>query len=270
MTRKVVVIMTMYDMDSEYNGEKLTYASLCQELMDEYEEKTGEIAPSEEYFRDKIKNSKNNGVINKLSSLLGTDIEKLVENAAEPKKEKYNLLKLVKLIYYIEKDGNAKCVSGKDNENVRILITDILRKPRLENIKTEYSEKSVYGDCFESLFLKIKSQVPDAEARIEKIEGINDYWEYITNMVFDYVITDKALDTEEAFEESLINIFAVTVYSFGKKDLSAGSFKEIIENTNIKTAAIIVIMKIIHLRFSKTANKSIKEISSFFLLDVYF
>lgn len=197
-----MVIMTMYDMDSEYNGEKLTYASLCQELMDEYEEKTGEIAPSEEYFRDKIKNSKNNGVINKLSSLLGTDIEKLVENAAEPKKEKYNLLKLVKLIYYIEKDGNAKCVSGKDNENVRILITDILRKPRLENIKTEYSEKSVYGDCFESLFLKIKSQVPDAEARIEKIEGINDYWEYITNMVFDYVITDKALDTpKEALQE---------------------------------------------------------------------
>lgn len=99
----------------------------------------------------------------------------------------------MKLIYYIEKSGNAKCVSDKE-DNTRILITDVLRKPRLENIKTEYSEKSLYGDCFESLFKKIKSQVPDADERIERIEGINGYWEYITNIVFDYVITDKALD----------------------------------------------------------------------------
>ena len=40
------------------------YASLCQELMYEYEIKTGEVAPSEEYFRYKIKNAKNNGIIN--------------------------------------------------------------------------------------------------------------------------------------------------------------------------------------------------------------
>ena len=86
------------------------------------------------------------------------------------------------------------------------------------------------------------------------------------------ILNSNAKTVEEAleFEEFLINIFAVTVYSFGKKDLSAGSFKEIIEYTTIKTAAIIVIMKIIHLCFSKTANKSIKEISSFLLLDVSF
>lgn len=79
--------MAIYDIDSEYNGGKITYTSLCHELMEEYEYKTGETAPSEEYFRDKIKNSKKNGVINKLSGLMGTDIEKLVKNAPDPEKK---------------------------------------------------------------------------------------------------------------------------------------------------------------------------------------
>lgn len=193
--------MAMYDIDSNYKCEKHTYASLCQELMYEYEIKTGEVAPSEEYFRYKIKNAKNNGIINKLNRLLGTDIEKLVSQAPEPEVERFNLLKLVKLIYYIEKDGNAKNTQKQD-DNVRVLITDILKKPRLDNIKTEYTEKSEYGDCFENLFLKVKSQVSDAESRISKIEAMNEYWEYTTDMVFDYVITDKALDNPpEAIQE---------------------------------------------------------------------
>ena len=62
-----MVSMAMYDIDSNYKCEKHTYASLCQELMYEYEIKTGEVAPSEEYFRYKIKNAKNNGIINKLN-----------------------------------------------------------------------------------------------------------------------------------------------------------------------------------------------------------
>ena len=91
--------MAMYDIDSNYKCEKHTYASVCQELMYEYEIKTGEVAPSEEYFRYKIKNAKNNGIINKLNRLLGTDIEKLVSQAPEPEVERFNLLKLVKIIY---------------------------------------------------------------------------------------------------------------------------------------------------------------------------
>ena len=45
---------------------------LCQELMYEYEIKTGEVTPSEEYFRYKIKNAKNNGIINKLNNVSST------------------------------------------------------------------------------------------------------------------------------------------------------------------------------------------------------
>ena len=42
--------MAMYDIDSNYKCEKHTYASLCQELMYEYEIKTGEVAPSGRIF----------------------------------------------------------------------------------------------------------------------------------------------------------------------------------------------------------------------------
>ena len=63
-----------------------------------------------------------------------------MSHAPEPEVERFNLLKLVKLIYYIEKDGNAKILKKQD-DNVRVLITDILKKPRLDNIKTEYTEK---------------------------------------------------------------------------------------------------------------------------------
>lgn len=196
----MVIWLALYDIEAEYKKEKFTYASLCQELMDEYEVRTGEDTPGEEYFRDKIKNSKNSGIVNKLNKLLRTDVEEIVK-AAESDEERFKLLKLIKLIYYIEKDGTAKSNKCSDG-NVRILITDVLQKPRLENVKTEYSEKSVYGEYFEELFSKVKSQVPDADERIKKIEEMNAYWEYITNIVFDYVITDKALDTpDDALKE---------------------------------------------------------------------
>lgn len=200
------VKMAMYDMNAKFVGQKLTYISLCKELMTEFEEKTGETAPGEEYFRDKLKNTKKNGVINKLNILLGTDIEQIVKDAEDPTMEKFKLLKLVKLIYYIEKDGSAKCTKT-DGDNVRILITDILREPHLENIKTQFSDKSIYGECFERLYDQIKEQVPDAEKRIKQIEDINICWEYITDIVFDYVITDKALDSPKDALQELDRIY---------------------------------------------------------------
>lgn len=89
--------MALYDIESEYKKVKFTYTSLCQELMDEYEVRTGEDAPGEEYFRDKIKNSKHSGIINKLNNLLGTDVEEMVV-ATESDEERFKLLKLIKLL----------------------------------------------------------------------------------------------------------------------------------------------------------------------------
>jgi hypothetical protein len=123
--------------------------------------------------------------------LLGYDIE---ENNSD--KEKHALFKLLKLLYYIEKSGEPKYKAAYE-EDLRINITDILEKPRLENIQTELSDKSVYGKYFESLYENVKTEVEDADSRFQKLERINIYWEYLTEKVFDYVITDRAIDEPE-------------------------------------------------------------------------
>ena len=43
----MVIWLALYDIEAEYKKEKFTYASLCQELMDEYEVRTGEDTPGE-------------------------------------------------------------------------------------------------------------------------------------------------------------------------------------------------------------------------------
>lgn len=185
--------MGYYDIGVEYKeGKNMTYISLCKEIMDEYESATGSIAPGEETIRDKFKNAQESGLINKLNKLLGYDVE---ENISD--KERHDLFKLLKLLYYIEKSGEPKYKAGYA-EDLRIKITDILEKPRLENIQTDLSDKSVYGKYFESLYNSVKSEVKDADERFEKLENINIYWEYLTEKVFDYVITDRALDEPES------------------------------------------------------------------------
>lgn len=184
--------MGYYDIGVKYTvGKPLTYTSLCKEIMDEYENATGCTPPGEETIRDKFKNAQESGLINKLNKLFGYNIE---ENISD--NEKHKLFKLLKLLYYIEKSGEPKYKAAYE-EDLRIQITDILEKPRLENIQTELSEKSVYGKYFESLYDNVKSEVEDADIRFQKLESINIYWEYLTEKVFDYVITDRALDEPE-------------------------------------------------------------------------
>ena len=69
---------------------------------------------------------------------------------------------------------------------------------------------------------------------------------------------------------SLISIWAFGVYLFGKKDFFGGNTREIIEIKTTSTAPATVIPKIIHLRFNRTANKSIKLISSSFFVSTSF
>lgn len=106
--------MGKYDIGAEYIGEsKLSIADLCEELMDEFEEKNPEkIAPGEETLRDKFKNHDKSGLIDKLDSCIGYNIEIFFKSNPY---EKLSALKILKLLYYIEKDGDSK-----------IRITDIL------------------------------------------------------------------------------------------------------------------------------------------------
>lgn len=184
--------MGYYDIGSKFEeGKHLTYISLCKEIMYEYEHATGRTAPGEETIRDKFKNAQESGLINKLNKLLGYGIE---ENISD--NERHKLFKMLKLLYYIEKSGEPKYKAAYE-EDLRIQITDILEKPRLENIQTGLSDKSVYGKYFESLFENVKREVEDADERFQKLENINIYWEYLTEKVFDYVISDRALEEPE-------------------------------------------------------------------------
>lgn len=181
--------MGTYDIGNAYTPDvKVSYADLCRELMDEYEKATGKDVQALETYRAKIKNHQKSGLLDKLNRLLGYDIEEAVCT----EEEKFALLKLLKELYYIEKSGSPKF--KKWEEDLRIQITDILGKPRLENVKTDLSPKSVYGNYFENLFSDISKEVKDADERLKRVDSINDYWEYLTDKIFDYVITEKALD----------------------------------------------------------------------------
>lgn len=210
--------MGKYDIGAEYIGEsKLSIADLCEELMDEFEEKNPEkIAPGEETLRDKFKNHDKSGLIDKLDSCIGYNIEIFFKSNPY---EKLSALKILKLLYYIEKDGDSK-----------IRITDILAKPRLDNIPNRFSDKSVYASVFSHLFESIKKEVKDADAREVKIEKLNAYWEYITDKVVDYVITDRAFEEPQKSEEELARIGRFltekVLSKFKNAHLSVTSYRE--------------------------------------------
>lgn len=210
--------MGKYDIGVEYSREfKLSIADLCKELMDEFEAKNPEeIAFGEETLRDKFKNHDKSGLIDKLDSCIGFKIEAFFET--DPN-NKFAALKILKLLYYIEKSGDSK-----------IRVTDILAKPRLENIPNHFSVKSVYGSMFSGLFESIKKEVKDADTREIRIEKLNTYWEYITDKIVDYVITDSAFENPQKAEDELdrISRFLAEKVLFKFKDahFSVTSYRE--------------------------------------------
>ena len=201
--------MGKYDVDSWLRRDtELTIIGLCKEIADElYERKEeGEDVKNEgkyykyENLRDKIKNSDGSGIIDKIKNRIGFDIE---EAAKKSDNDKFDMLRIVKCLYYIEKDGWPKSKMGiYDKTKKRIAITDILAKPSLENIPTVYSGKSEYGDMFQELYDSIGHMTHDSKALSEKIDSLDAYWDYITYKMFDYVNSDCAIaDHEGAMNE---------------------------------------------------------------------
>lgn len=176
---------TWFDIGEKYNpGRNYTIAALCKELMAEDERQNKNNDYSEEDYRKKIKNSQGSGLINKLISCMNFDIESIAKRSAE---DNFAALKLLKLLYRTEKDSLEK-----DSKTIK--FTDIMEKPRLDNILTDLSDKSTYGAVFSEIMEKIGSEVSDAGVRRNKIEEINAYWEFITDEVMQYVVSDSALE----------------------------------------------------------------------------
>ena len=146
----------------------------------------------EDTIRDKFTNSDGSGLVDKLKSVLNFDIRTI---AGTDNAERFNMFKVLKLLFYIEKCGDPKTKATCDN--YRVQITDILAKPRLSNVISKYTSFSVYGEHFGKLYTSIKSVVADADQRELRLEKINSYWEYITDKIFDYVMNDSALEHPE-------------------------------------------------------------------------
>lgn len=182
---------------------KLTLTDLCNEIA--YEHRVNNYnqdknAGIDNIFK-KFKDIRGCGLIDKLHNKLGIDIDRILDS--NNKFEKYNALKILKHLYYIEKVGKPKEKNKySKKEELKIQITDILAKPRLENINSEFLNESEYGDILERLFNEIKAEVPDSEDRITIINGINDRWELLIEAILNYVITDDALkDPKSAIDE---------------------------------------------------------------------
>lgn len=195
--------MGYFDIGNTYDpARKVTIAVLCKEIAEENEKAGKYTAHDEGYYRDKFKNADQSGIIDKLRKKLDFDIEEIYGN--DPK-EKFEAFKLLKLLYYIEKDGAPKN-RGKSAENTKIQIIDILSKPRLDNIQTPYAARSQYGKIYSVLSNEVCKEVPSAAERVETLKAINAYWDYLIDEIFGYVLTDEALSHPQEAMKELIRI----------------------------------------------------------------
>ena len=211
--------MGKFDIDALLiNESELTLNNLSKEISDE-----SDMPFSYDEIRFKIKNNQGSGLINKLKKHLGFDIEGMAEVSAS---ERFDALKLLKELFFIEKDGSPKYVNDFDPKaNTRVQIIDILAKPRLANIKTYYADGSKYGDVFGQLFDDIKSIVPDADERIRIIEDIDSYWQYLSSRQFDYVFSNMALADMESSLKELQRINGVLERVLNKLDVNERNLK---------------------------------------------
>ena len=237
--------MGKYDINAKYDDDcKLTIVDLCNDIMNDVNTSEDKKLQGEETLRDKFKNFDKSGIMDKLKDNLNFDMESIAKNS---KLELYDMFKILKLIYYIEKDGYPKYKQVQFN-NVRIQITDILAKPRLSNINTELSKSSIYGEIFDSLFNKIKSEVNDADERCARLEKINLYWEYITSKIFDYVVSDDALINQDGAMAELERINYFLKYKILNK---------LRDNANFKTLSPEGVMKtFFNLNYSQLCRES--------------
>lgn len=201
--------MGKYDIGSKLTNEcKLTIYDLAQEIADEtekeieaLEKKTIKKETDEEKIKEypklegivqALKDSKGSGLVNKLNTRLHFDVEKV---AASSDEEKFQMLKLLKKLYWIEKYDTSKFVNKHSiSASGKIRITDILAKPKMSNIYTYYSESySEYGEVFNELLADLRSEVDDADDRKTIIENIEIFWQTLSALQYDYVLSDMAI-----------------------------------------------------------------------------
>ena len=149
--------------------------------------------PDEESIRDKFKHDDGTGIINKLNDLLHFDIEAI---AKENYKEFFDMLKLLKYLFNLEKRAKMHCfikesadedaeeventkeaVEENDKKDKIIPIIEILAKPHMENIPTDISPKTVYGEEFLSIYKEIIRAEPCLHETHKRLYYVNENFE---------------------------------------------------------------------------------------------
>ena len=128
----------------------------------------------------KFKNSHETGIVNHLEKDLNFYIDEYDE---------FQVLQLLKMLYYYEKDGQ------------RLKLTEILKKPRLENIESTYETDTLYGKYFTELKENLEAVVGQdaARERQELLYRKNQRWNDILANILMYAYGEEGLKPENRY-----------------------------------------------------------------------
>ena len=117
--------MNRYDMESVYTSDcKLTLSDLIEELLDTYSPYKGNY----DTVYHSLKNHDKSGLIDLLNRKLDFDVEAIAEQSEQ---ERFDMLKLLKLLYSVEKVGAPQKKKGFDDTPVvRTPFIKMLANPR--------------------------------------------------------------------------------------------------------------------------------------------
>lgn len=148
---------------------------------------TDEKSITVDSVREKIKNAKNSGLINRLLKYIDFDIEAIAKGNS---KETFDEYKLLKLLYLMEHKGFI----FEEQRYERVPILDLLSKPRLENVHSVFSDNDHHGAMYEYLCKSIEPFVKDLDGRCEKIQKVSSEWEQVVADMINYFVSDVAID----------------------------------------------------------------------------
>ena len=178
-----VEITSFFDLDKKQlpDNVECTLYRLCKEIGASTER---ELGNEPEDLIKKFHNNKGTGIIDHLKEDLNFDVY-------DYKKNMFQVLQFLKLIYRYEKD--------KPEKNNAFQITKVLRRPRVENIKSPYYEAStLYGESIEHLIEELESVIGIEEARKRKktLAQRNQRWLNTLSRIMELSFNEEALKPE--------------------------------------------------------------------------
>lgn len=182
-----------FDLDKKSlpDGVKCTLYSLCKEIA--ANSKLGTSDTLEDIYK-KFTNDDGSGVIDHLRNDLDFEVDEY---------DKFQKYQFLKLMYRYEKD--------KSEDSNAFQITKVLRRPRVENIKSPYYEATtLYGEKFEKLLAELEGVIgkEEAEERKRTLVLKNQRWNNALSNMMKLSFEEEALKKEnfEVAKQELIVI----------------------------------------------------------------